>query len=509
MYRSISRIMVLIFCIMCLVPAGKVSAEKLYLNMQEAVDMAIKNNTDFRKAEIDYEKDELKLERERQKLGSQVKQDYYALLYKNAQVELQQQKIRILDEHQRQMRSNRNRKMHPQADYWKTEVCIDNAKYDSVKAKEEARKASNQLANTMGISPSNVIEPVEFLSFDRVRLSGDGCVAYAMMNRTDVVSADNAVEKARNKKKAEIEAEALKNSVELEVTNAFAEVESAYQRVDLCKQSIPVAEKSYNGAKLRYLEGVDSNLNVLNAADDLTAMHSRYYEALYDYNVAKARLSEAMGEPVETLLAPEDIKKPVNKENTDLKTEKIVAENKNANTDNSASEDVKVIATEKMEYPSVDKQAKINITNYNANTDGSIVAMKADFAEFRKALNGKSALNEEKIFACGLKSALDMAAGGVTDYALMTKALKLIALDKSQSLNDALWIAMCNWGGGKFDMDVVENTVKAVKELQMSGNAGYNEVKNLLTERLGADTVKRNAGVIRAVFKGASFYYRK
>ena len=31
---------------------------------------------------------------------------------------------------------------------------------------------------------------------------------------------------------------------------------------------------------------------------------------------------------------------------------------------------------------------------YNANTDGTSVAMKADFAEFRKALNDKSVSNE-------------------------------------------------------------------------------------------------------------------
>jgi hypothetical protein len=501
MRRSISKILALIFCVMCLVPAEKVSAEKLYLNVQEAVDMAMKNNTDFRKAEIDYEKDELKLERERQKLGSQVKQDYYALLYNNAKVELQEQKIRILDEHKRQMRSNRNRKMHPQADYWKTEVCIDNAKYDSIKAKEESRKASNQLANTMGVSPSNIIEPVEFLSFDRVRLSGDGCVAYAMMNRTDVISADNAIEKAKNKKKAEIEAEKLKNSVELAVTNAFAEVESAYQRIDLCKQSIPVAEKSYNGAKLRYLEGVDSNLNVIDAANDLTAIHIRYYEALYDYNVARARLSEAMGEPVETLLAPEDIKKSVN-EDIDLKNGNTISEKQE-------KADITEENLSKTEYSSVDKQVKINITNYNANTDGTSVAMKADFAEFRKVLNDKSASNEGKIFACGLKSVLDMAAGGVTDYAMIAKGLKLITINKAQHLNDALWVTMCNWGGGKFDMEIVENTVKAVRELQMSGNANYDEVKALLAERLGADKVKRNSSVIKAVFKGANLYYSK
>ena len=51
-------------------------------------------------------------------------------------------------------------------------------------------------------------------------------------------------------------------------------------------------------AQMRYTEGIDNNLSVMDAQEKLTEARTNYYNALYTYNISKAQLDKAMGVPV-------------------------------------------------------------------------------------------------------------------------------------------------------------------------------------------------------------------
>jgi len=50
---------------------------------------------------------------------------------------------------------------------------------------------------------------------------------------------------------------------------------------------------------VRYEEGVDTNLNVMDAQEKLTQARTNYFSALYSYTTSKAQLEKAMGIPIE------------------------------------------------------------------------------------------------------------------------------------------------------------------------------------------------------------------
>ena len=50
---------------------------------------------------------------------------------------------------------------------------------------------------------------------------------------------------------------------------------------------------------MRYEEGEDTNLPVMDAQEKLTTAQINYYDAIYSYNMNKAQLEKAMGIPIE------------------------------------------------------------------------------------------------------------------------------------------------------------------------------------------------------------------
>lgn len=99
-------------------------------------------------------------------------------------------------------------------------------------------------------------------------------------------------------KVAEEQAAKTKESVQLEVKQAYLNISSAAERVRATQTAVAQAEESFKIATVRYRAGVGINLDVLDAQLALNQAQTNYIQALYDYNVGLATLEKAIGVPV-------------------------------------------------------------------------------------------------------------------------------------------------------------------------------------------------------------------
>jgi outer membrane protein len=89
--------------------------------------------------------------------------------------------------------------------------------------------------------------------------------------------------------------ETEKQAVLLEVNQAYADLESAKARVEVMESSVKKARESLELAQGRYEAGVGPYIEVTDAQLSAVNAETDHIQALYDYQVASARLLKAMG----------------------------------------------------------------------------------------------------------------------------------------------------------------------------------------------------------------------
>lgn len=85
------------------------------------------------------------------------------------------------------------------------------------------------------------------------------------------------------------------NAIKLEISSTLTVYQNAIQSLTTQKKNMQLAEGVYDAAKKKYDAGVGSNLEVLNAETSLKESQTNYYNALYEYYVAKVDLDKATG----------------------------------------------------------------------------------------------------------------------------------------------------------------------------------------------------------------------
>jgi outer membrane protein TolC len=61
------------------------------------------------------------------------------------------------------------------------------------------------------------------------------------------------------------------------------------------KKNMQLAEEVYNQTKLKYEQGLGSNLEITNSQTELTTAQNNYYAALYDAIIARVDFLRATG----------------------------------------------------------------------------------------------------------------------------------------------------------------------------------------------------------------------
>lgn len=91
----------------------------------------------------------------------------------------------------------------------------------------------------------------------------------------------------------------LRSAIELEVRQAYSSMKEAEARIETSKVAVDKANEDLKASQAKYYAGVGTNLDVIDAQVALTQAETNSTQALYDYNVNKAKLQKAIGSSVE------------------------------------------------------------------------------------------------------------------------------------------------------------------------------------------------------------------
>jgi outer membrane protein TolC len=90
-------------------------------------------------------------------------------------------------------------------------------------------------------------------------------------------------------------AQALFDTISLEVNLAFRGVVTAHERIDLAERTVVQARENLRIMQVRYLNGNATPTDVVDAETSTTRAEQRYFTSIYDYLGSLARLEYAMG----------------------------------------------------------------------------------------------------------------------------------------------------------------------------------------------------------------------
>ncbi len=306
----------------------------------------------------DYGREEYAWLREntRQLVRYQTAAAYYNLLQAEAMIEVYEQAAAALQEHLRVVQINYEEGSVAKADVLASEVQLANARQNLITARNTYCNTMVSLNNLIGL-PALTEVAVSAPSYQQEELPVLAeCISRALANRPDGKAAASEVRKAEAQtaaakagyrpqvsavvtkeissqrpfrsdrseswtagiaaswdifdneltaaqvqqasavqRKAESQAAQTNETIEMEVIQAFNNLSTAGQNIEATKAAVGKAEEDFAIAQVRYEEGVDTNLAVMDAQDNLTKARTNYYTAVYKYYTSRAELAKAMG----------------------------------------------------------------------------------------------------------------------------------------------------------------------------------------------------------------------
>ncbi|GHB82887.1 TolC family protein [Persicitalea jodogahamensis] len=96
--------------------------------------------------------------------------------------------------------------------------------------------------------------------------------------------------------KVKVGRDLLTQSIDLQVQQANITLTNSLQTLETQQRNVDLAEEVVRVSKIKYQEGVGSNIEVINAESSLKEAQTNYFAALYDVLIAKVDLSKARGE---------------------------------------------------------------------------------------------------------------------------------------------------------------------------------------------------------------------
>ena len=305
---------------------------------------------------------DLTLEATKQQVRYYTTAQYYQILEGRNLINVRQKSVDNLQAHLDNVHAQYNVGTVAKSDVLASQVALANAQQALVTQKNNYDVAMASLNNLIGLPTNTVLNIRDELKYKEYGLTEQGCTEYALVHRPDGIAADYGVKvaeaavnqaKSGNRpmlnaqaqktrggegftednhtsnnswtaglalswnvfdnnvtgakvkqaesqlNKARQAAQAEKEQIQLEVRQAYLSMVAAATNIKTTQVAVAQAEEDYKIAQVRYSAGVGTNLDVMDADEKLTSARTNYYTALYNYNVSKAQLDQAMGIPVD------------------------------------------------------------------------------------------------------------------------------------------------------------------------------------------------------------------
>ncbi len=331
------------------------------INLQMPIYTGGRLESQKKSAKYNLNYSDLLLENSRQEIKWNTSEAYFQVLQDIDLMKVRQEELNYLYEHLRTVQIQYEVGTVAMSDVLATNVQIANSQHSLNATRASYENAVSTLNNILGLPVDTHLVVEEHLDFTPYKESEEFCLNYALNHRPDGIAAnyavksseemintaksemrpnisavasgtfsgegafkadhdaerwaagvqlnwslfDNNVTSAQVKraksalKKAESQAKQQSEKIRLEVHNAYTNLKIAEQNIEINSNAVKQAEEQCIIAKVRYEEGVDTNLNFMNASEKLTQAKTNYFYAIYAYHTSWAQLEKAMGVPIE------------------------------------------------------------------------------------------------------------------------------------------------------------------------------------------------------------------
>ena len=312
----------------------------------------------IKQAKANYQYNEVGVQRTYNEMRSTVTDGYFNMLQADNIQKLSAESVTRLEDHLKNVQAQYDVGVVAKADVLRSQVELADAKQDLIKAENQYQLAEASLNRIVGLPMDTNLKLDNILVYTAYDRTMEDCLAYAAEHRPELEQAKQNVEAykgalkvARSGHMPQVAASAsqswsdtnwpgdengnwgvgvsvemnvfdtgvtlskihgaeadLKNaeetyrdtvdSVNLDVRNNYLSLREAEKRIGNTKLAVEQADEDYRIAQLRYMSGVGTNTDVLDAQVALTKAKTNYTQALYDYNTSKTALETSIGVPM-------------------------------------------------------------------------------------------------------------------------------------------------------------------------------------------------------------------
>lgn len=302
---------------------------------------------------------DLTMEATKQNVRYQTTAAYYSILQNRNLIQVRQEAVDTLAAHLKNVNAQYTVGTVAKSDLLRSQVELANAQQNLINAQNDYDISVATFNNIVGLPTNTIVNASEELTYTKYELSLPACTEYALYHRPDGLAADRGVKAAEAQmnaaksgwqpsltaqvsrnlggdgpfktngsvdnnsttygvvatwnifdngiteaqvaqkkaalKKAQQEALAMDEQIQLEVQTALLSLQAAEKNIQTTKVAVDKAQEDYKIAQVRYSAGVGTNLDVMDAEQALITAQTTYITALYNYNTSKASLDLAMG----------------------------------------------------------------------------------------------------------------------------------------------------------------------------------------------------------------------
>lgn len=203
------------------------------------------------------------------------------------------------------------------------EIDLLQAQLEAEQAEQEINNASRDLElawqnlnSLIAVEPDTRFKLTSSLSFSPVEMDFEKSLNYALSHRLEIQQAEDNLKLAEkkvevsntpytpalDKEAAQLEAEQrsiqlarTRESVELEIKEAYFTLKNAEEQVPIREKALGVAKENLKIAQARFENGAITTLDLLEAQYNLYQSEIAYLQSIYDYNVSLARFFTRLG----------------------------------------------------------------------------------------------------------------------------------------------------------------------------------------------------------------------
>lgn len=313
----------------------------------------------IKQAKANYQYNEVGVQRTYNEMRSTVTDGYFKMLQADNMQKLSAESVTRLEDHLKNVQAQYDVGVVAKVDVLRSQVELANAKQTLIQAENSYQVAEANMNKIVGLPMDTTLKLDNLLVYNAYDQNMDDCLAYAVEHRPELMQAKYGVDAAKGAlmvarsghmpqvaasatqqwsdsnwpgdedgkwgvgvnvslnvfdtgvtlskihgaeadlKKAEETYRNTVDSVNLDVRSNYLGLREAEKRISTTKLAVEQADEDYRIAQLRYMSGVGTNTDVLDAQVALTQAKTNYTQALYDYNTSKTALETSIGVPME------------------------------------------------------------------------------------------------------------------------------------------------------------------------------------------------------------------